>query len=99
LKKIEAKVQERKKKRSWFENLVTNDNDVCLLPLALVSIECQVNSEIGETALKDLYELVGYDAEKAAEMEIVYPDDYVKTVINLTIEKFVFRYGRYFISL
>jgi hypothetical protein len=36
---------------------------------------------------------VGFDAEKAAELEIVYPDEYIKTVVNLTIQKFVFKYG------
>lgn len=78
-KKIQAKLEERKQKRSWFENLVTSDADV--------------KTEVAETALKDLYQLIGYDAEASKQLaNIEYPPNYVKNVITLTVQNVVFKY-------
>lgn len=56
--------------------------------------DADVNAEVAETALKDLYQLIGYDAEASRQQHalIEYPDNYVKNIITLTVENVVFRY-------
>ena len=56
----------------------------------------ELPKEAEETALSELFEMIGYTGE-AEEQNLIFPSDFIEKKIHFHLEKTSFAYSNYFI--